>query len=409
MGQAALVANTTASNNVAIGRDAMFVNTTGHSNVAVGYQSLYSNTTGTSNVAVGYLAADANTEGYAITAIGENALGGREALKANTTANNNTAVGEAALKVNTTASDNTALGAGSQASNTTGNNNISAGTNSMSSNTTGSDNVAVGRSAMSANTTGASNTAVGKSALQTNITSNNNTAVGDNALSSTTGAGNTAVGVGAGTSITSGANNTIIGGFQGNQHSVDLRASSNHVVLSDGDGNPRLIIDNNGKYRTSNAASIAGSHFTHVYDSNDGTGMTLSSTDTSGNTHNQIIFIRNSSTVGTISTTGSNTAYGTSSDYRLKENVDYTWDATSRLKQLKPARFNFIIDPDTTVDGFIAHEVSSIVPEAIIGTKDAVDSDGNPVMQSIDQSKLVPLLVKTIQELEARIATLEAK
>jgi len=126
---------------------------------------------------------------------------------------------------------------------------------------------------------------------------------------------------------------------------------------------------------------------------------------------------------------GSATAYNTSSDYRLKENVNYTWDATSRLKQLKPARFNFKADADTTVDGFIAHEVSSVVPEAISGEKDGLkkwrsdeelpegvsvgdnklDADGNTIMdiQGIDQSKLVPLLVKTIQELEARIKTLE--
>ena len=112
-------------------------------------------------------------------------------------------------------------------------------------------------------------------------------------------------------------------------------------------------------------------------------------------------------TVGTIRTNGSSTSYYTSSDYRLKENVIYDWDATTRLKQLKPSRFNFITDAGTTVDGFLAHEVSSVVPEAITGTKDAVDSEGNPDYQGIDQSKLVPLLVKTIQELEARITTLE--
>ena len=81
--------------------------------------------------------------------------------------------------------------------------------------------------------------------------------------------------------------------------------------------------------------------------------------------------------------------------------------ATERLKQLKPSRFNFIADPDTTVDGFLAHEVQDVVPEAITGTKDAVDAEGNPEYQGIDQSKLIPLLVATIQELEARIAQLE--
>ena len=142
-----------------------------------------------------------------------------------------------------------------------------------------------------------------------------------------------------------------------------------------------------------------------------------------------ILFRRDSANVGSISVNGSNTAYNTSSDYRLKENVDYSWDATTRLKQLKPARFNFIVDADKTVDGFLAHEVSSIVPEAITGEKDGMKPevlyvegdelpDGKsvgdvkeasaPDYQGIDQSKLVPLLVKTIQELEARITALEA-
>jgi hypothetical protein len=116
----------------------------------------------------------------------------------------------------------------------------------------------------------------------------------------------------------------------------------------------------------------------------------------------------NGSAIGGITQSGTTgVAYNTSSDYRLKENVVTEWDATTRLKQLKPSRFNFIVDADTTVDGFLAHEVQAIVPEAITGTKDAVDADGNAVMQGIDQSKLVPLLVKTIQELEARITALE--
>jgi len=125
---------------------------------------------------------------------------------------------------------------------------------------------------------------------------------------------------------------------------------------------------------------------------------------------NYIIFQNSSNTaVGSITRSSSSTVYATSSDYRLKENVDYSWDATTRLKQLKPARFNFIADDtNTLVDGFLSHEVSSVVPEAITGTKDAVDGDGNPDYQGIDQSKLVPLLVKTIQELEARITALEA-
>tara|TARA_R100001463_G_scaffold69_1_gene351 strand:- start:252 stop:1289 length:1038 start_codon:yes stop_codon:yes gene_type:complete len=115
----------------------------------------------------------------------------------------------------------------------------------------------------------------------------------------------------------------------------------------------------------------------------------------------------NGGVVGSISITTSATAYNTSSDYRLKENVANLTGATTRLKQLEPKRFNFIADADTTVDGFLAHEVQTIVPEAITGTHNQVDDDGNPVYQGIDQSKLVPLLVATIKELEARITALE--
>ena len=139
----------------------------------------------------------------------------------------------------------------------------------------------------------------------------------------------------------------------------------------------------------------------------DSGGGSLNKATDSTNSRTAFNFLNPNGTVGSIATSGSATAYNTSSDYRLKENVVTDWDATSRLKQLKPSRFNFKADKDTTVDGFLAHEVSSIVPEAVTGTKDEVDENGDAVMQGIDQSKLVPLLVKTIQELEARIAKLE--
>ena len=128
-------------------------------------------------------------------------------------------------------------------------------------------------------------------------------------------------------------------------------------------------------------------------------------------TETQIAFSNGFGVGGTIKTVGNNTTqYNTSSDYRLKENVVTDWDATDRLKQLKPSRFNFKKNPDKkTVDGFLAHEVSSIVPEAISGEKDEVDKDGNPVYQGIDQSKLVPLLTKALQEAIVKIETLEAE
>jgi len=145
----------------------------------------------------------------------------------------------------------------------------------------------------------------------------------------------------------------------------------------------------------------------------------------------QIYIYNPNGEVGSIASSFTSCVFNTSSDYRLKENVDYTWDATTRLKQLKPARFNFIAHAERTVDGFLAHEAATVVPEAVTGLKDAMKDeeyeitpaviDGHtvvteavmgtrsvPDMQGIDQSKLVPLMVKTIQELEARITALEA-
>jgi len=125
-------------------------------------------------------------------------------------------------------------------------------------------------------------------------------------------------------------------------------------------------------------------------------------------------FRRASTTVGYINVTTTSTSYVTSSDYRLKENVTGITDGIERVKQLNPSRFNFIADADTTVDGFLAHEAATVVPEAVTGEKDAVDADGNPDYQGIDQAKLVPLLTAALQEaitkiedLEARVATLE--
>ncbi len=127
------------------------------------------------------------------------------------------------------------------------------------------------------------------------------------------------------------------------------------------------------------------------------------------NTSTAARFRNNATTVGSISYTNTATAYNTSSDYRLKDNVVPLTGAANRLNQLQVHRFNFIADPDKTFDGFIAHEAQAVVPECVTGTKDEVDEDGNPVYQGIDQSKLVPLLTAALQEAIGRIETLEAE
>jgi len=117
----------------------------------------------------------------------------------------------------------------------------------------------------------------------------------------------------------------------------------------------------------------------------------------------QILFGKDGVTRGRVVTTTA-TSYVATSDYRRKENVDYTWDATSRLKQLKPVRFNWIDDDTNTLeDGFLAHEVSSIVPHIVFGEKDG------DTLQGMDYGKLTPLLTKALQEAMVRIEALEAE
>lgn len=121
-----------------------------------------------------------------------------------------------------------------------------------------------------------------------------------------------------------------------------------------------------------------------------------------------VIFRRQASQVGSISVTGSATAYNTSSDYRLKEDWVDMEGALDRVDALKPINFAWKAD-GSRADGFLAHEVADVVPEAISGEKDAVDEEGNEIYQGIDQSKLVPLLVGAIQELKAEIETLKSQ
>lgn len=122
-----------------------------------------------------------------------------------------------------------------------------------------------------------------------------------------------------------------------------------------------------------------------------------------GSTSFPITFYSDGGIVGSITYTNVATSYNTSSDYRLKENVVDLDGAITRVKQLLPKRFNFIVDADTTVDGFLAHEAQTIVPEAVTGEKDGEE------MQGIDQSKLVPLLTAALQEAIAKIETLETQ
>lgn len=169
----------------------------------------------------------------------------------------------------------------------------------------------------------------------------------------------------------------------------------------------RMIIDSGGVFKINstlgglNSQVVLGFGATTkgmlMYDYNNGSGTTF-------------IQFRNgataATTLGEITRNSSNNAinYNTTSDYRLKTNIEEKTDGIEKIKQLKVKKFNWKSNvDDNKVDGFIAHEVSPIVPEAITGEKDGEE------MQGIDQSKLVPLITAALQEAITKIESLESE
>ena len=176
------------------------------------------------------------------------------------------------------------------------------------------------------------------------------------------------------------------------------------------DGAEDMRIDSSGNLLVGATAQLSASKVLSSFNGATHNGYVAKTTYASTGSNFAVFLNSGNQVAGSINHNGTTSvAYNTSSDYRLKENVDYDFNALDRVAQLKPARFNFIADADTTVDGFLAHEVQDIVPEAISGEKDAVDDEGNPEYQGIDHSKLVPLLTKAIQEQQAQIEALQSE
>jgi len=345
-GQVVTLAKDSVVNGLTVGRGAGSVST----NTAVGASALAANTTGTFTTAVGYEAGKANTNGYSITAIGARAgwvVNG---------ATNFTAVGTDSGRTSTTAASCSFLGANSGFSNTTGSYNSAVGDGALYSNTTASNNTAVGYQAGYSTTTGAVNTYVGQVAGYSNVGGGWNVCVGREAGYNVTTSFNTFVGQGAGYSITSGQKNTILGRYDGNTGGLDIRTGSGFIVLSDGDGNPRMYINGSGTWFYATAPAGAG---TNALKYNSSTGALT---------------------------------YDTSSA-RYKDNIRDSVYGLSHVMQMRSTQFEYKDDGRSDV-GLIAEELQPIIPELV-----GVNKEGQA--DSVSYDRIVSVLVKAIQELKA--------
>lgn len=201
------------------------------------------------------------------------------------------------------------------------------------------------------------------------------------------------------------ANIELYGSSHPTSASQMLMDAGLHVFRSANGLTEHAKIDSGGRVVIgAGAARDPNAKFNVISSAAPGYGGAFSVPSTANSYH--VFFFNPNGPVGSISTNGSACAYNTSSDYRLKENILDIENSVERLKQLKPCNFAWKAD-GSRVDGFIAHEAQAVVPEAVHGTKDELNEDGTPKYQGIDQSKLIPLLTKALQEALVRIEALE--
>jgi hypothetical protein len=373
---------------------------------------------GSTNTVVGNGALAASASNQYMTAIGN------VALAANTIGFYATAVGAYALNANTTGTDNTAVGTQALDTNTTGSFNTGLGRLALHSNTTASSNTAVGYQAGYTGTTASESVYFGTQAGYSVATSTQNTLLGSVAGYSTTSAQNTFIGQQSGYYVTSGAKNTIIGRYSGNQGGLDIRTASNYIVLSDGDGNPKLFNDGTNWTNTGNTLSTTPTTQTNAASfigNNTGGSFFFSIDSSTGGTFGQGAYQRNIYSTGTTYriyvTAGNNGVYlapsGTSwtsnSDERLKENLVPIENGLAKVASLRAVTGNYIADETKKSRAFlIAQDLQAVLPEAVDATE--------PEKLGVSYTDVIPLLVASIKELKtmvdaqaAEIAELKAK
>jgi hypothetical protein len=208
----------------------------------------------------------------------------------------------------------------------------------------------------------------------------------------------------------SGAANLRFGSGGSEKAKLAVDTSSNMIFETAGTERARINSSGNLLVGTTTYGGVGG--LSIAPQGSGGAGTAAASVvwnrNTTANSSSVLIFQDAGTPVGSVTYTSSATAYNTTSDYRLKENVHPMQDALAVIAQLNPVTYTWKAN-GSDGQGFIAHELQAVVPDCVTGEKDAVDAEGNPQYQGVDTSFLVATLVKAVQELSAKVASLEAQ
>jgi uncharacterized coiled-coil protein SlyX len=323
-------------------------------NTAFGFTTLNANTIGTQNTGIGYLALAANTSATRNTAIGWNALAAVDI------GGSNTAVGGNALALATNGSQNTAVGRGALQAITSGGNNNGIGVLAMGQLQTGTNNIAIGNSAMYVANGGNQNVVIGVLASITQTTASTNTIIGYN-----TGGG-----------LTTGGANTIIGA---NVNGL-AAGTTNNVIISDGSGNRRILVDSAGNMGIAN--TTPGFRL-HVGSAAIASGTTISRFQNAGGTCDVTPNV-----AGGITCT---------SDITLKKNIEDYQGGLDTILALNTIKYNMKAEDDGTTKqiGFSAQDLEKLLPGLVI-----TDTDGH---KSVSYAGLTPVLTSGLKELNTKL------